>query len=339
MRRNQKKESQDVEAGPSTDNQSTQGGEPLADLPLGPISDMTSEAGSPAPHVTHTTTADLPQGPTSDTASAQCGSPTSQAAYRTTDPHILITLASQVIGMSVDVSPLRHQKITPLSNRIVKVENRGRRQQVIMDALAAVAICEAKGQVVALSLQVDHENRAITLRVAGNGKVPTKVVDHLTEVWERLSSLSAEYKSGRREVDLYDWESDHGESLPIPTVLGEDGRTDIVKLVYTFSIKKVTRRYTKWWRKLWDLYQDYRTCYDKLTGSDIPEFDDRFVKMMVNLNAGVGFLIRLDQGGLSLARQDWRNFASDTSEALDISKEIIHAVWGQIGEDLGWRGE
>ena len=105
---------------------------------------------------------------------------------------------------------MRHLVVQPPSHGILRGDDHDRRQLTIMDALASIAVCEPRGQVVALSLQLDHESQKIYLRVSENDEVPEKVVDHLTKVWKSLASLSEEYARGR-EHDLYDWETHEGE--------------------------------------------------------------------------------------------------------------------------------
>ena len=104
------------------------------------------------------------------------------AAYETTDAHVLTALTSQVIGISVDVSPMRHLAVLPPLHGILRGDDHDRRQLTIMDALANIAVCEPRGQVVALSLQLDNESQKIHLGVSENDEVPQKVVDHLTKV-------------------------------------------------------------------------------------------------------------------------------------------------------------
>ena len=160
---------------------------------------------------------------------------------------------------------MRHLAVLPPLHGILRGDDHDRRQLTVMDALANIAVCEPRGQVVALSLQLDSESQKIHLGVSENDEVPQKVVDHLTKVWKSLASLSEKYSRGR-ENDLYDWETHEGESPPVPEMIGEDARIDIACLIYTFSISKVTRRYLKWWSKLSGIFNEYRTGYDQLTG-------------------------------------------------------------------------
>lgn len=152
-----------MEGGPSIDNQGTQGSGPLVDLMRDPISDPASAQSGPLPPQIAHTTANLTQDRVFDTAGAQGESPASQAVHTTTDPHILITFASQTTGMTIDVSPIRQRvKSTPITWTSP--------QLAIINALHTIAICEARGQVVVISVQLD-QNQTIQPRAPETGEV------------------------------------------------------------------------------------------------------------------------------------------------------------------------
>ena len=124
-------------------------------------------------------------------------------------------------------------------------------------------------------------------------------------------------------------------------MIGEDARTDIVCLIYTFSISKVTRRYLKWWPKLSGIFQEYRTGYDQLRGSNVPEFDTHFLELITNLNTVAGYIKGMHSGELVLAREDWMIFLRAMDEAVDLSKKLrdYPSIWDLIGETFGWQGK
>lgn len=112
------------------------------------------------------------------------------------------------------------------------------------------------------------------------------------KVWKSLASLSEEYARERKN-DLYDWETHEGESPLVPTTVSGDTRTEIVSLIYTFSIDKVVQRYKKWWPKLSGLFKEYRTGYDRLTGPTVGEFKAHVEGLLANLNMVAGYIKRM----------------------------------------------
>lgn len=156
-----------MEGGPSIDNQ--------APRVVGPLwiscatrypTWQAPKADSYPPQVAHTT-ANLTQDRVFDTAGAQGESPASQAVHTTTDPHILITFASQTTGMTIDVSPMRHLRQRVKFTPTTWISP----QLAIINALHTIAICEARGQVVAISVQLDDQNQTIQPRAPETGEV------------------------------------------------------------------------------------------------------------------------------------------------------------------------
>ena len=89
------------------------------------------------------------------------------------------------------------------------------------------------------------------------------------------------------------------------------------------------------------IFQEYRTGYDQLRGSNVPEFDTHFVGMLANLNTVPGYIKGMHSGELVLARKDWRIFIRAVDEAVDLSKKLRDylPVWELMVETFSWQGK
>jgi hypothetical protein len=132
--------------------------------------------------------------------------------------------------------------------------------------------------------------------------------------------------------------------IGIPKTLGEHLKTGVARLIYTFSIKKVSRRRSKWWPRLIDLFRKLSTIYGQQpeeTEPDTSGFYSLFKKMMVNLDMTLGSINRVNKGELEFAGRDWWDLAEIINEALSLLKRLREhvSICNQIGEGFSWSGK
>lgn len=93
------------------------------------------------------------------------------------DLQTLFTLAAGLPNPNAE-NPQRDNSLKAKGNR---------RIPQLLDALAALAVCDAKGQVVAVGATITQE--LVTLHVAENRPVPENVIDHLKVVVHRIKEI------------------------------------------------------------------------------------------------------------------------------------------------------
>ncbi|KAF8537779.1 hypothetical protein BDD12DRAFT_201781 [Trichophaea hybrida] len=120
-----------------------------------------------------------------------------------------------------------------------------RRVAPVLDPLAAIAVSEEKHEVVAIALRLSKSE--IELVVLGNAGVPQKTIEFLNTVWQQLKELSEHYSkrhTGSR--------GDRDTSLPMhrPNPSDEPLRDALYRCILKFSIAKVRKQFTKYWKQL-----------------------------------------------------------------------------------------
>ena len=105
----------------------------------------------------------------------------------------------------------------------------------ILDALANISISEEKSQVVAIAVQLNAPKREIHLTLSGNKPVKENLVNHLTQIWEKLRALS--YANSRQKAG--------------GLVIGKDVvsrlELEVFRDIYLFSLRRQVKRIEKWW--------------------------------------------------------------------------------------------
>jgi len=109
----------------------------------------------------------------------------------------------------------------------------------ILDALSHISVFREKGLVVAIGLQMNSRKQEIRLIVAENIKVTARLVDHLTLVWRKLQSLSAQYQKNRSGK----W--NQSKSPEMTGDVGHSLKVEIFRAIYHYSLEKQIKRIDK----------------------------------------------------------------------------------------------
>jgi len=157
------------------------------------------------------------------------------------DPHHLVALMSYAYKDKQDGAPRRlDPSLHTFKGGIVDNPETNVRTFPILDALAHISVSRKEGQVVAIGLQLDSRRREIRLTVAENTRVTRGLVNHLTMVWRKLQSLSAQYqrnKGGR-------WDKPTSPDMPEEVALST--KIEIFRDIYLYSLEKQMKRIDKW---------------------------------------------------------------------------------------------
>jgi len=107
------------------------------------------------------------------------------------DPHHLVALMSNVFNKHQDGSSrsLDYTSINP-EYGITDERETSFLTIPVLDAIASTCVWRKKSQVVAIGLQLNHEEQKIRLTIAENQDVPKSMSLYLESVWERLQALS-----------------------------------------------------------------------------------------------------------------------------------------------------
>jgi len=122
----------------------------------------------------------------------------------------------------------------------------------VLDALAAIAVSGEKHEVIAIALRLTKSE--IELVVSGNAGVPQKTIEFLNTVWQQLKELSEHYSkrhTGSR--------GDRGTSPPMhrPNPSDEPLHDALYQCIFKFSIAKVRKQFTKYWKQLVTFKEGY----------------------------------------------------------------------------------
>lgn len=139
------------------------------------------------------------------------------AAYH---PNVLTAItAARILGNEIET-----ERTSTIIERINTETPQYTRFVRLLDALAALAVSDPDGQVVAISLQELPDDK-ITLTVAQNDAVPPKLITHLKALVTRLTEYS--------KLDVTNEQGREAKKLAI------------MKLAYIHSDLKISRRFTK----------------------------------------------------------------------------------------------
>lgn len=204
------------------------------------------------------------------------------------DPHVLVALASVGIGryLANDTSRAAH----------VIAYNRAHTFPVL-DAIASICVSHPESQAVAVALQIDSESREIRLTIAESGldgKV-SQNIDHITNIWALLRDIS----DLNTKLRLKSYPS---PSAPIPTPLNGSHRLKIMSLIYCYSIKKVMKRFTKWWQGLKLFADEFKRVLNDLPGT--PDVKKHFMDMFLSINYAYDTLQRVS-AGIRIPEDEW----------------------------------
>jgi len=157
------------------------------------------------------------------------------------DPHHLVALMNYTFGDKQDGSPrCLGPSLHTLKGSIVDNPETNVHTFPILDALAHISVSRTAGQEVAIGLQLNSRRQEIRLTVAENTNVTDGLVDHLTLVWRKLRSLSAQYQRNRGRR----W--DKPRSSEMPKMVDHSLKIEIFRDIYRYCVEKQMKRIDKW---------------------------------------------------------------------------------------------
>jgi len=173
------------------------------------------------------------------------------------------------------VTNIAHSKII---GGIVSSPEANERTFPVLDALANICISKPQGQVVAVALQLQSQQKLIRLSISENHAVPDDMVQHLTNVWKMLKRLSSQFAAQRIQPTESTANSQNqvlDVSPRMPSHIGRDLRIKIFQKIYCYTREKNRHRWDKWWPVL-------------------ESFMARFYKKKANKNNFQGLEVNLD---------------------------------------------
>lgn len=174
------------------------------------------------------------------------------------DPHILVLLMNYKYEQRQDGAPRRVDTRSYVLDHGLENDHETNHQTFrVLDALASLSICKSKTQVLALAMQPDPAKREITLTLAENKTVNTKVEAYLKKLWEGLQELSNFYASSLPE-ELDDKVSFHFKAKIYRAVFEHTLPKQLVRvqvhLTPLIEFTKEVLKYSEDLEKLEDLY-------------------------------------------------------------------------------------
>jgi len=181
------------------------------------------------------------------------------------DPHHVIAMLHMAYLNQADTFP-RFLDIAHYAHECGITDNLGihRRTFPILDAIASLSINKKQHQVVAVALQLDSEKQMVRLTIAENHEVEDQLVKHITNIWEKLQTLSDRYAVVRKPRDCRE------NSPEIPAGVETPLRLEIFRDMCLFSLNKHMTRVRKWGNKF-RLFM--RGFIKSRRGIDLDEFE------------------------------------------------------------------
>lgn len=200
------------------------------------------------------------------------------------DPHVLVALVSATIGHKINVGDADRNHISSIdlstiSHGIVHDRATNLRTFPVLDAVASLSVSAPESQVIAVALQMDNKNKEVRLTIAENGKVSQDVIDHITEVWAMMRTLSDINNGLLLEPHSI---RDPSPPVPHPTALTGPYLLEMTRQLYSFSIEKILKRFKKWWDGLKEFEIKFKLRKTALPGS--PELKQHFLDMVLSMD-------------------------------------------------------
>ncbi|KAG0137749.1 hypothetical protein HOY82DRAFT_647090 [Tuber indicum] len=176
------------------------------------------------------------------------------------NPYHLVALMSYIFFRREDGSPRRLDSSFPkLRYGIVDNHETNFRTILIIDAVAHICVSEKKGQIFAVTIQLDPVKEEARLMIAENNEVASALILHLNKIWGMLQALSSEYAEERiPKSEVHQLSSAYHVELPLrpaespemPEEVGISLKIEIFRDIYLYSMAKQISRITKWWERL-----------------------------------------------------------------------------------------
>jgi len=159
------------------------------------------------------------------------------------DPHLLVVMMRLAWLNKQNSFPRRlDPKFHTLEHGIIEDYETNIRTFPVLDAIASISVRDDQHEVIAVALQLHPVRREIRLTIAGNAGVSSDLVEHLTNIWGKLRTLSNRYEQNRG-LDVCEPE---GGSPEIPAEVALSFRVAIFRDIYKYSFKKQMQRVKKW---------------------------------------------------------------------------------------------
>lgn len=200
------------------------------------------------------------------------------------DPHVLVALVSATIGHKIhlgdaDRNHISSIDLSTINHGIVHDRATNLRTFPVLDAIASLSVSAPESQVIAVALQMDNENKEVRLTIAENGEVSQDVIDHITEVWAMMRTLSDINNGLLLEPHSI---RDPSPPVPHPTALTGPYLLEMTRQLYSFSIEKILKRFNKWWGGLKEFEDKFKLRKTELPGSS--ELKQHFLDMVLSMD-------------------------------------------------------
>jgi hypothetical protein len=217
----------------------------------------------------------------------------------------------------LDTENRRRENKSALTNGITSGEFADQQTIAFLDAIASIAVCERRKQVVAVTFQLDNKSKKIHWTIAQNDNVPESVTDHIKKVWEMLRELSdAKYLKKTGEYE--------GGFPTLDPTISEVKEFALAEEIYKFSEKKLIARAEKWRRAFSAFARAFIQAFDKgtLDDSTNKELQEDLIFVIAGLFAAFNW------GKPSKSKpappiQDWNNFIELMGEITDLVDKIL----------------
>jgi hypothetical protein len=255
------------------------------------------------------------------------------------DPHALVAIQTVASWKyPTNINKRHNSGKYPPKNGILPVDHdpTNTRTINILDAFASIAIYKPKGQVVAVAMQMDHEQERICLTIAENDTVPDEVIKHIEKVWGMLRELSDEYAKNRNLETPRGYREKSPEMPVIPSA--SRIKEMIGTEVYRFSSQKLIARSKKRMAALWNyIVALYKAHKDGSLGDDKQE-----KALRESLLGGLTSLVEAykwdNVSNKQLPIQDWVEFYKLITEAAELLDPVLNhtSVLERWTEHLGF---
>ncbi|KAF8542618.1 hypothetical protein BDD12DRAFT_823914 [Trichophaea hybrida] len=152
-----------------------------------------------------------------------------------------------------------------------------KRTAATLDAIAAIAVREPRGEVIAVGAQIQHSPAIekhqgnFTLVIASNTKVPDDTIDHLRAVWFRLEKLAQLHHKSRPLGSEYRRLDFVGTSPPSPLDIDTEvakEHSQMVRDIYRHNFPKFLRRLNKSYVTTMHFFVDWKIKLYPTLGKD-----------------------------------------------------------------------
>lgn len=169
----------------------------------------------------------------------------------TADSNKVVALTSALLSGSVSAQSGSIRSPSVSSNPTSGLENR---TCAVLDALAALCVCEPKSEVISIACRSKEPNVELFI-ASNNGPPPDSTRKHLKSIWDSLCDISDRKHSGKKLDTNPLTES---PQFKITRSLADTSLHKLFMDIYKHSFHVAEKRYAKYWPIVEEFSEQYR---------------------------------------------------------------------------------